>query len=243
MTASTQDEKGDTVMRPLYLEGKEGTKDLMCYVPGGVYWPAQGRVVGPDKGWVDSRDLEFCKKINTKTGFGIYSKPYNVGWTYDRKRNVQKPINWIRKNIYDFAKSNGYERLHLVGFSGGGSVASSQLLYYPDKLVRSLVIISGPVANNPKAVHVNAAYFSDQITTRTLLVYGKDDGYRSQADLWIRNNRAAVLSEYEGGHDFQPRLDSVVQQVMDWQKKSKKAVLPPRKVQRKHRKPQWLILE
>lgn len=230
-------------MRTLYLKGKEGVKDLVCYVPGGVYWPAEGRVKGPDNGWVDARDLELCRRINTKTGFGVCSMPYDVRCIADEQRDMFKPINWIRKNVYDFAKSNGYEMLHLVGFSGGGSVASSQLLYYPDKLVRSLVIISGPVANNPKAVHVNAAYFSDQITTRTLLVYGKDDGYRSQADVWIRNNRAAVLSEYAGGHDFQPRLGSVVQQVMDWQKKSKKAVLPPRKPQRKHRKPQWLILE
>jgi predicted esterase len=168
--------------------------------------------------------------------------PYDVRCKADEQRDMFKPINWIRKNIYDFAKSNGYERLHLVGFSGGGSVASSQLLYYPDRLVRSLVVISGPVANNPKAVHVNAAYFADQITARTLLVYGKDDGYRSQADVWIRNNQTAVLSEYAGGHDFRPRLEWVVEQVMDWHKKSGKAVLLTTKPRRKRRKPQWLKL-
>lgn len=242
MTANTQNERGEIGMRPLYLKGEEGIKDLVCYIPGGVYWGGRGRITGPNKGWVDGRDLEFCKSINTKTGFSVYSKPYDVGWTRDKKRDVFKPINWIRRNIYAFAKSKGYERLHLVGFSGGGSAASSQLLWYPDEIVRSLVIISGPVANSPMAVHVNAAYFADQITTRTLLIYGKDDGYRSHADVWIRNNPAAVLKEYAGGHDFQPHLLRVVEQVTKWHRASAKAVLLPRKRRRKRKRSQWLKL-
>jgi len=229
-------------MRPLYLKGEERAKDLVCYLPGGLYWGAYGRVKGPNKGWVDARDFEFCKRINTKTGFGVYSTPYDVRCTYDRQRDVYKPINWIGRNIYAFAKSKGYERLHLVGFSGGGSVASSQLLWYPDEMVRSLVIISGPVANSPVAVHVNAAYSADQITTRALLVYGKDDGYRSHADVWIRNNPAAVLSEYTGGHDFQPQLARVVEQVTKWHRASAKAVLLARKRRRKRKRSQWLKL-
>jgi hypothetical protein len=98
------------------------------------------------------------------------------------------------------------------------------------------------VANNPKAVHVNAAYYADQITTRTLLVYGKDDGYRSHADVWRRNNPAAVLREYDGGHDFQPQLGRVVKQVIDWQKTMKKPVLLARKRGRKRKRAQFLKL-
>jgi len=241
MTASTQDEKGEIGMRPLHLKGKEGSKDLVCYVPGGVYWGAYGRITGPDSGWVDARDLTLCKRINNEMGSGVYSRAYDIRGNYDARLRFYKPYNWIR-NIYTFAQANGYENLHLVGFSGGGSLASSQLLYYPDQMVRSLVIISGPVANSPVAVHVNAAYYADQIATRTLLVYGKDDGYRSHADLWRRNNRAAVLSEYTGGHDFQPRLDWVVQQVTNWQKKSKKALPLTRKPKRKRKIHQWLRL-
>jgi esterase/lipase len=241
MTASTQDEKGEIGMRPLYLKGKEGSKDLVCYAPGGFYWGAYGRITGPDSGWVDARDLTFCKRINNEMGFGVYCRGYDVRGTYDTRLRFYKPCNWIR-NIYTFAQANGYENLHLVGFSGGGSLASSQLLYYPDQMVRSLVVISGPVANNPKAVHVNAAYYADQITTRTLLVYGNDDGYRSHADVWRRNNRAAVLSKYAAGHDFQPRLDWVLQQVVDWQKKSKKVAPLARKRRRKRKIPQCLEL-
>jgi pimeloyl-ACP methyl ester carboxylesterase len=228
-------------MRPLYLKGKEGSKDLVCYVPGGVYWGAQGRITGPDKGWIAARDLRFCERINAETGFGVYCRAYDVRGSYDARLGFYKPYDWIR-NIYTFAQANGYENLHLVGFSGGGSLASSQLLYYADQMVRSLVIISGPVANNPKAVHVNAAYYADQITTRTLLVYGEGDGYRSHADVWRRNNPAAALKEYRGGHDFQPQLGWVVEQVVDWQKRSKRAVLLTKKRRRKRKSRQLLEL-
>jgi len=242
MTASTQQTKERNRMRPLYLKGKERTKALVCYLPGGVYWGAHGRITGPDKGWVDARDLEFCKRVNKETGFDVCRKNYDVRSKWNDNKRIYVPHNWIQKNIYAFTKSEGYESLHLIGFSGGGSLASSQLLYYPNEMVQSLVIISGPVANNPKAVHVNAAYYADQITTRTLLVYGKDDGYRSHADVWRRNNPAAALREYKGGHDFQPQLGWVVKQVIDWQKTMKKPVLLARKRRRKRKIPQWLKL-
>jgi len=229
-------------MRPFHLTGKEETKDLVCYLPGGVYWGAHGRITGPDKGWVDARDLEFCKRVNKGTGFDTCRRDYDVRSKWDDNKRMYVPNKWVQKHIYDFAKSKGYERLHLVGFSGGGSVASSQLLYYPDRLVRSLVIISGPVANNPKAVHVNAAYYADQIATRTLLVYGNDDGYRSHADVWRRNNPDAVLKEYDGGHDFQSELDSVAKHVIDWQKSSVKVALRVRKRVRRRKRSQWLRL-
>jgi len=241
MTASTQDEKGEIGMKPLYLKGKEGIKALVCYVPGGFYWGAYGRITGPDSGWVDARDLTFCKRINNEMGFGVYCRGYDVRGTFDARLRFYKPYNWIR-NIYTFAQENGYENLHLVGFSGGGSLASSQLLYYPDQMVRSLVVISGPVANSPKAVHVNAAYYADQITTRTLLVYGNDDGYRSHADVWRRNNPSADLRKYDGGHDFQPRLDWLVMQVTNWLKRCEAARLFIRKRRRKRKRLEWLKL-
>lgn len=96
------------------------------------------------------------------------------------------------------------------------------MLYYPNTIVESLVIISGPVANHPKAVHVNAAYYADKIRTRTLLVYGKDDGYRAHADVWRMNNTSAELMEYRGGHDFAPVLDSVIARIVNWEKSKKR---------------------
>ena len=198
---------------PLYLAGQN---DLICYLPGGIYWGSSGRVVSTDAEWVDARDLEICIRLHQRTECGVYSLTYDIRSSFDTGLLFYKPHKWINR-VYDFAKTKGYTKVHLVGFSGGGSVASSQFLYYPDPIVRNLIIISGKTAHKPKAAHVNAAFYSDQITIPTLLIYGRTDGLRPDANEWIKNNLRAKLIEYEGGHDFQPMLklveDSIVQQI------------------------------
>ena len=81
--------------------------------------------------------------------------------------------------------------MHLVGYSGGGAVASSQLVDHGKDMVQSLIIINGPVAENKP--HMNAAYYADRIKPRTLLIYGTKDDYRRAIDIWKKKNRAGTL--------------------------------------------------
>jgi len=199
---------------------------LVCYVPPGELNPGglSGRIAGPLGGWVVGRDYEMCRRINEKTGFAVYSPCYDITshWEPEEKRGI--PASWIR-GVYRYAKEKMKHRfLYLVGFSGGGAVASSQLVDYPDKMVQGLVVISGPVAEG--GPHTSAAFYADRINVRTLLVYGKRDGYNRGVDKWMETTRQSKTRVdklyYEGGHDYGERDSSfklVTNAVVDWLKK------------------------
>lgn len=195
----------------------------MCYVPPGELNPhgLSGVIAGPtQKGWVVGRDYELCSRINEKTGLAVYSPSYEINshWNPDEDRGV--PVPWIR-GLYRYATKQKHKFIYLVGFSGGGAVASSQLVDYPDKMVQGLVVISGPVAEG--GPHTSAAFYADRINVGTLLVYGRLDGYNRAIDKWIERTRQSKIRVdklyYEGGHDYGERKDSfelVTKSVIDW---------------------------
>jgi len=183
-----------------------------------------GVIAGPLEGWVVGRDYEFCRRINDKTGLAVYSPCYEINsrWNPDENRGV--PVPWIR-NVYRYATKQKHKFIYLVGFSGGGAVASSQLVDYPDKMVQGLVVVSGPVAEG--GPHTSAASYADRINVKTLLVYGKADGYKRGVDKWMETTRQSKTRVdklyYEGGHDYGEQNGSfelVANAVVDWLKKA-----------------------
>jgi len=178
-------------------------------------------IAGPLGEWIVSRDYEFCMRIKRETGFSIYSPEYDITshWVPEKRRGV--PVPWIRR-VYRFAESKKRRFIHLVGFSGGAAVASSQLVDYPDDSVQTLVVISGPVAEG--GPHTDAAAYADKIKVRTLLIYGKQDGYNHGVGKWTEKAREANVKVdnlyYEGGHDFgrsgDPSFEQVTKKVMAW---------------------------
>ena len=176
-------------------------------------------IAGPHD-WFLDRDYELCRRIRDRTHFGVHSRAYDITstWNADEKRPV--PAKWITR-IYRYAKTKKYRCLHLVGFSGGGAVASSQLVDYPDDMVRSLVVISGPIALDKP--HMNAANYADRIKPRSLLIYGTEDDFRKGAEIWRKRKPAEPL-DYPGGHDFgrkgQESFEKVANGVIEWLKKS-----------------------
>lgn len=209
---------------------RPGTKDhLVWYLSAGWLRPdnREGCVAGPLKkgDWLIDRDKELCKRIHERTRFGVRCEPYDVG---SRRSDAGRiPYGWIR-GVYKYARENGYRWLHLVGFSGGGAVASSQLVYHSNKngkMVQSLVVISGPIAEHtgdPKGCvpHTNAADCADRIAARTLLIYGKQDPLRRGIAAWKRKNDGAEPFYYEGDHDFgkrgEPSFERVSEKVLVW---------------------------
>jgi hypothetical protein len=196
-----------TAKLPIHIRGT--INELVVYLPGGMQ--QSGRLYGPAGGWSDPRDLEFIKRLNAK-GYGVYALGYDVLSSYDAALGFYKPYNWIKKNVYDFTVANKYDSVHLVGFSGGGALASSQVLYYPDPLVKDMVLIGAPVNNNPKYVNMNAAFYSDQIVVPTYLIYGSSDQYRTGADTWVIKSPNTKWNQYVGGHGYEVAFD----QVVDW---------------------------
>jgi hypothetical protein len=206
----------------LYLPAKGDRGHLVCYIPPGEVNPGQtaGMIAGPLGGWVVGRDYELCRRMNEKTGFAFYSPVYEIysHWNPEENRGVPNP--WI-KSVYNYATKLNHKFVYLVGFSGGGAVASSQLVDYPDKMVQGLVVISGPVAEG--GPHTSAAFYADRINVRTLLVYGKADGYKRGVDKWMETTRQTKTHVdelyYEGGHDYGERNDSfelVTNAVVGW---------------------------
>jgi hypothetical protein len=196
----------------------------VCYVPPGELNPdgLSGRIAGPRRGWVVSRDYEMCSKINGKTGFAVYSPCYDIYSHWEPSENRGVPDPWI-KGVYRYvAEKLKHRFLYLVGFSGGGAVVSSQLVDYPDKMVQGLVVISGPMAEG--GPHTSAAFYANRINVRTLLIYGKLDGYNRAIDVWMRTRQDKTQADkllYEGGHDYGERKDSfeqVTNTVIDWLK-------------------------
>ena len=144
---------------PLYLAAKGDPEHLVCYIPPGDLNPdgLSGRIAGPRGGWVVGRDYEMCSRINDRTGFAVYSPCYEITshWDPEQKRGV--PAAWIKGVYRDATRKMKHRFLYLVGFSGGGAVASSQLVDYPDKIVQGLVVISGPAAEG--GPHTSAAFY------------------------------------------------------------------------------------
>lgn len=207
----------------VFLEGSK--KDLVCYLPPGLY--KGSRIWGPDVEWNSDRDKrrdsEFCDQIRRQTRSTVGACFYDVP-SSPSKNGVWKPFPWIR-DVYGFAKKGKYERLHLVGYSGGAMLASSQLAFHPprperkDPSVRTLVLIAGDVAAGRDRPHRNAAYFADGIDARTLLIWGtKDEAARLGAQMWKERNSKADTSSYDGGHNFYDdgRFDNVTRMVVDW---------------------------
>jgi pimeloyl-ACP methyl ester carboxylesterase len=198
-----------------------------------------GRIAGPRGGWVVGRDYEMCTRINSKTkgtGFAVYSPSYEITSRWDPKQKRGVPAPWI-KGVYSYATKKKHSFLHLIGFSGGGAVASSQLVDYPDKMVQGLVVISGPAAEG--GPHTSAAFYANRINVRTLLTYGKLDGYNRAVDVWMqraRENKTHVDKlYYEGGHDYGQPKDSfelVTNTVIDW---LKNVALSPRRTRHRRR--------
>lgn len=212
---------------------KPGRKDhLVWYFSGGKLRPdgREGVIAGPLKGdLLIDRDKELCKRIHEQTEFGVRCESYDVG---SRRSDDDRIPHAFIQGVYKYAQENGYRWLHLVGFSGGGAVASSQLVYHSNKngkMVQSLVIIGGPIAEHtgdPKGCvpHTNAADYADRIAARTLLIYGKQDPLRRGIAAWKEKNDRAELFYYEGDHDFGKRgersFERVSKKVIDWLKKS-----------------------
>jgi hypothetical protein len=235
------------VTRPtFYLPAKADQEHLVCYVPPGELNPdgLSGRIAGPRvgrfDGWIVGRDYEMCTRINDRTGFAVYSPCYDIYSHWEPEENRGVPDPWI-KGVYRHAKEKKHRFLYLVGFSGGGAVASSQLVDYPDKMVQGLVVISGPAAED--GPHTSAAFYADRIDVRTLLVYGKLDGYNKAIDVWMgrthQNKTRVDKLYYEGGHDYGERKDSfelVTNTVIDWLKNVARSSMALRHgKRRKHR--------
>jgi dienelactone hydrolase len=182
-----------------------------------------GVIAGPLNGWVVGRDYEFCSRMNEKTGFAVYSPCYDINSHWKPEENRGVPIPWT-KSVYNYATRLNHKFVYLVGFSGGGAVASSQLVDYPNKMVQGLIVISGPVAEG--GPHTSAAFYANRINVGTLLIYGKTDGYNRGVDKWKERTRESKtpvdVLYYEGGHDYGERKDSfelVTSTVVDWLKK------------------------
>jgi len=209
----------------VFLRGSK--KDLVCYLPPGNRYTG-GRIAGPENQWNSDRDRrrdsELCNQIWKQTGCTVGACFYDVYSSPLDKNGVRRPHNWIG-SVYDFAKKAKYERLHLVGYSGGAMLASSQLVFHPsrpkrqDPIVRTLVLIAGDVAARRDVPHRNAAYVADKIEARTLLIWGtKDDPAKRGAQVWTEHNPRAKERHYDGGHNFYDdgQFGNVTGMVVDW---------------------------
>jgi len=228
------------VLRPPFTV--DGKKDhLVCYLWGGkIKPPGFTGIVGTLGDWENARDSVLCERIREKTDFGVHSpqSPYFSSWEWSDKEGRNIPTEFV-KRFYDLAKKRRYKWVHLVGFSGGGAVLSSSLAHHSDKpdasMVKSLVVISGPIAergqhNDPKKdkftciPHTDAAFYAGNIKAKTLLIYGDEDFLRDGIAEWNKRNEAKVPPFYHGGHDFgrekQESFELVAKTVIDWLKNS-----------------------
>jgi pimeloyl-ACP methyl ester carboxylesterase len=181
--------------------------------------------------WKNDRDSVFCERVAQDTEFGVHCpKPYasSFEWSDKERRNVP----WqMTKAFYKVAKDNGYKWIHLVGYSGGGAVASSVLAHHSDKkdanMIKSLIVINGPIAEREGKYccipYTDGAYYAERTNAKTLLIYGDSDPCRRGVDEWRSRNKAEVPPFYHGGHDFgetSKMFDSVTKTVTDWLKNS-----------------------
>lgn len=209
-----------------------GKKDhLVCYLWGGdIKPPGFSGIVSTLGHWKDERDGVFCERVNQQTEFGLHCPaPYATSFEWSEKESRHIPREFT-KRFYSEARKGGYKSIHLVGFSGGGAVASSTLAHHSDKkdasMVKSLVVINGPIAEREGKFscvpHTDGAYYADRIKASTLLIYGDQEQLRRGVAVWKARNLAKDLT-YHGGHDFGETSESfgtVTKMVIDWLKKS-----------------------
>ena len=212
---------------------EESKKDLVCYLPPGKKGGASELLLsGPGNEWDSDRDkcrdTKLCNLLSTRTEFTVGACLYEVyGLGSLDKDGVRKPMNWIG-DLYRYAKRMKYERLHLVGYSGGAMLASSQLVFHPQPAdcptVKTLVLIAAPVADGLDKAHRNAAFFADRVKARTRLIWGTDDNEaRLGAEEWKKRNPAADSQPYTGGHNFYDdgQFDKVSEMAISWIKEER----------------------
>jgi pimeloyl-ACP methyl ester carboxylesterase len=203
-------------------------KDFVCYLPPGQRGGTSELLLsGPGNEWDSDRDkcrdTRLCNLLSTRTGFTVGACFYEVyGLGSLDKDGVRKPRNWIG-DLYKYAKRMKYERLHLVGYSGGAMLASSQLVFHPPPsdcaTVKTLVLIAAYTADGLDKAHRNAAFFADRVKAKTRLIWGTgDDAARLGAEEWKKRNAAADSQPYTGGHNFYDdgQFDKVSEMAITW---------------------------
>ena len=207
---------------------KRSNKDLVCYLPpGDKGGQSELLLSGPGAEWDSDndkcRDTKLCNLVLQHTGFTVGACFYEVyGLGSLDKDGVRKPMNWIG-DLYKYAKRMKYERLHLVGYSGGAMLASSQLVFHPPPAncptVKTLVLIAAYVADGLDKAHRNAAFFADRVKAKTRLIWGTNDkAARLGAEEWRKRNPAADSQPYTGGHNFYDdgQFDKVSGMAIGW---------------------------
>jgi hypothetical protein len=245
------------VLRPPFtLDGKKD--HLVCYLWGGRIRPPENPrgIAGTQKDWEPARDSVLCKRVLEQTGFGVHcpEPPYRSSWEWSDKEGRIIPKDFV-KRFYDLAKKRRYKWVHLLGFSGGGSVLSSALVHHSDNkyvgMVKSLAIISGPIAEHAQhkdedknrftcIPYTDAALYAENVRAKTLLIYGEEDFLKEGATEWSKRNKVQVPSFYHGGHDFgregQETFEWVAKTVIDWLKNSTDQGVRPLRLRRRRRK-------
>jgi pimeloyl-ACP methyl ester carboxylesterase len=187
-------------------------KDFICYLPPGDRGGSSELLLSGPGGQWDSdkdkcRDTKLCNLLFERTNFTIGACFYEVYASGSLDKNgVRKPMNWI-KDLYEYTKRTKYERLHLVGYSGGAMLASSQLVFHPPPAkcppVKTLVLIAAYVADGLDKAHRNAAFFAKTVNAKTRLIWGTgDDAARRGAEEWKKRNDSADSQPYTGSHNF-----------------------------------------
>jgi len=234
------------VLRPPFIR-HEKKDHLVCYLWGGTIDHALGRIVSSLGAWRNDRDSVFCERILQETHFGVHCPtPYESSFEWSEKEGRNVPWQ-MTKRFYKIAKDNGYKWIHLVGYSGGGAVASSVLAHHSDKkdanMVKSLIVINGQIAEREGDYsclpYTDGAYYAEGVKARTLLIYGDADPCRKDADEWKKRNKAEVPPFYHGGHDFgetPETFNSVTKTVIDFLKNSPDQGLRLLKLRRLRRK-------
>jgi len=191
--------------------------------------------------WKDERDRVFCERIKEGTGFGVHcaAPPYRTSFEWSDVERQIVPIDFTER-FYREARKGGYKFIHLVGFSGGGAIASSALAHHSDKkdadMVRSLVVISGPIAERGQygdrekdkftcIPYTNAAFYAGNIKAKTLLIYGDEDFLKDGVAEWKKRTKENQVEEwyYHGDHDFgknSKNFGSVTDKIIEFLKNS-----------------------
>jgi len=252
--------------RPRFtLHGKKN--HLVCYLWGGeIKPPGFTGIVCTLGDWKDERDGAFCERIRQETEFGVHSPdPYFSSFEWSEKEGRNIPTEFV-KRFYEEARKGGYKSVDIVGFSGGGAIAASSLAHHSDKkdagMVKSLVIISGPIAERGQhgdqekdkftcIPHTDAAFYAENIKAITLLIYGDQDFLRDGVAEWKKRTKENQVKEsyYHGDHDFGKNSEnfvSVTDKIIEFLKNSPdqgprvaplaRRKRPKRKRTKKHRK-------
>jgi len=224
---------------PFTWPGKKN--HLVCYLWGGNIVRGSCYIETTGHDWKDERDRVFCERIKEGTGFGVHcaAPPYRTSFEWSDVERQIVPIDFTER-FYREARKGGYKFIHLVGFSGGGAIASSALAHHSDKkdadMVRSLVVISGPIAERGQygdrekdkftcIPYTNAAFYAGNIKAKTLLIYGDEDFLKDGVAEWKKRTKENQVEEwyYHGDHDFgknSKNFGSVTDKIIEFLKNS-----------------------